>query len=78
MARKIIQIAPVVHDDRLKIFALAEDGTLWRKYDSNNNDHTNPRMNWVQLPDLPGQTPAEAAAMKKRWEALGGGPGPEA
>lgn len=69
MGRKIMQFAASdCRDGQVKLYALAEDGTLWRRYDSERAE--NARATWVRVPDLPEPTKEETAALKERWAAI--------
>lgn len=50
MKRKIVQIAAVSETvgNCLALFALADDGTLWRLY-----DYYNSNENWYEVKELP-------------------------
>jgi hypothetical protein len=62
MGRKIVQIAAGKEDGRLQIFALADDGTLWRIQGV--GALPDPASQWERLPDLPELSSQEIAGRK--------------
>lgn len=52
--RRIVQIAPVQDGGLFILFALADDGTIWRTVRPKGN--TEP-IGWSRLPQLPPKTP---------------------
>lgn len=47
--RKVIQIVPVLNDDKMAFFALCEDGTMW----SAEKKEADSPVKWIKIPEIP-------------------------